>query len=95
MRLKLIAALRRNNIEVTAEIERSPAGSGRREHAGAFTSHITEVEPVQLVDESADAFLVLISGWILGWNRNQPLRKIQHRWLGEPFTQSEGKLFSI
>src|SRR5580704_12721810 len=50
--LELIAALRRNNIVVTAEIKRSPPGSGRREYTAAFTSHLVEAELFQFVHES-------------------------------------------
>jgi hypothetical protein len=83
-RLKLIPALRRHNIVVTTEIKGSRARSSRRENARAFTSHVIEAEPVQFVAESASAFLVLIPGWIFGWNCDQSLRKLQHRWLRKP-----------
>jgi hypothetical protein len=90
-----IAALSRSNIVVTTEIKRSRASSGRRKYARTFTSHVIEAEPVQIVEENAGAFLIVIPWWILRWNRNQPLRKIQHRWLGETFAQSGSKLLSI
>jgi hypothetical protein len=63
-RLKLIPALRRHNIVVTAEIKGSRARSSRRENARAFASHIVETEPAQFIDKRASAFLILIPGWI-------------------------------
>jgi hypothetical protein len=42
--LKLTAALRGNHIVVTAEIERSRAGSNRCESPRVFASHIIEAE---------------------------------------------------
>jgi hypothetical protein len=83
--LKLIAALRGNHIVVTAEIERSRAGSNRREYTRTFPSQIVEAESVQFFEESPGAFLVLVPWWIFRWNRDQPLREIQHRGLGKPF----------
>jgi hypothetical protein len=69
-RLKLIPALRRHNIIVTAEIKGSRARSSRRENARTFASHIVETEPAQFIDESASAFFVFISGWVFRWNRD-------------------------
>jgi hypothetical protein len=83
--LKLIAALRGNNIVVTTEIQRSRASSGRRDYTRSLASQIIEAESIQFFDECPGTFLVVIPGWILRWNRNQPLRKIQHRALGKPF----------
>jgi hypothetical protein len=91
----LVAALRGNNVVVAAEIKGSRASSDRREYTCTFTPHVIEAKPVQFVDEGLGAFRVVISGWILRWDRNQPLRKIQHRWLREPFAQSGGKLLRI
>ena len=87
-RLKLIAALRGNNVVVAAEIEGSRASPDRREYTRALTSHIIETESHQFVEESASAFLVLIPRWIFRWNRDQPLCKVQHRRFGQPSPQS-------
>src|SRR5258708_1831416 len=86
--VKLIAALRRHNIVVTAEIKSSRAGSGRREYTRSFASHIIEAESVQFFAESPGAFRVLVPWWIFRWNRNQPLREVQHRGFGKPFAES-------
>ena len=82
--LKLIPPLRRHNIVVATEVKRSRTGSSRRENARAFPPHVIEAEPVQFADENERAFVVLIPGWILRWDCDQSLRKLQHRRRGKP-----------
>jgi hypothetical protein len=49
-RLKLIAALRGNNVVVAAEVKGSRSFSDRREYARAFTPHVIEPESHQFVE---------------------------------------------
>jgi hypothetical protein len=64
-RLKLVAALRRNYIIMTTEIERSRANPGRREYTRTFASHLSEADSVQFVGQNASTLFVLIPWWIL------------------------------
>jgi hypothetical protein len=93
--LKLIAALRRNNVVVAAEIEGPGTSSDRREYARAFTAHVIEPESHQFVDQSAGTFLIVIPRRIFGWNRDQALRKVEHRRFREAFSQPERNLLGI
>jgi hypothetical protein len=60
----------------------------------ASVSHIIEAESVQLIQQGG-TFLVMIPQWILRWNRDQPPRKIQHRWFTEPFARRDESCIRI
>ncbi len=94
-RLKLIAALRGNNVVVAAEVKGSRGGSDRREYTRAFASHSIETHPHQFVEQGAGTFLVVIARWILRWNRDQPLREIEDRRLRESSPESGCNLLAV
>ena len=94
-RLKLLPPLRGNHIVMSAEIKRPLARSSPREDTVSLAPHIIETESAQFLQQRPYALLVPVPRRILRWNRDQPLREIQHRGLGKPFSQSSGNLPGI
>jgi hypothetical protein len=94
-RLKLITALRRNNVIVTTEIESPGPGSDRCEYAIPFTSHAIECQSHQFVTQNRGTFFVVIPRRIFGCNRDQALGKIEHRRFREPLSQPARNLPAI